>query len=446
MNERSTRRLAGAVVALGLAAPALGGEAPAEAPPLTLRRAMEMAVGESPEVLAASASQTEADAARRLASSTPRPELSVSTGPGYAGGVPGPLLGGLPAIARADLRASLFDPARRAAEEEARARLARAGGAVASTRVGVARAAGELFSRCLLDAGLAEAASARVSARERARVRTEALVREGRVTELDVGRARLAEAEARQALAEAQASRELDEASLRGRLGWPAERPLLLDAASLGELPEEPRGDPLAVAHAADPEVHGLADAASGLEKAARWQSRRFVPVIEAAAQYARLYRTSDWDLYYPTFQPDNWAVAASISVPLWTAGRVAAQEASTRASLDRVNAERRARERDLEDALKRAGEAVNRTSARRELAGQREALAAEALHVARALAAEGRIDPVEVAEREAELAEAGQGRASADHEWRIARLERLALLGGLPGQERASASGAGSP
>src|SRR5512143_2257472 len=223
MNERSNRRLAGVMVALGLAAPALGGDvAPPEAPPLTLQRAMEMAVGQSPEVLAASASQAEADAARRLASATPRPELSVSTGPGYAGGVPGPLLGGLPAIARADLRASLFDPGRRADEERARARLARAGGAAASVRVAAARAAGELFSRCVLDASLAEAAAARASALERARARTEALAQEGRVTPVDVERARLAEAEARQDLAEARASRELDEADLRVRVGWPA--------------------------------------------------------------------------------------------------------------------------------------------------------------------------------------------------------------------------------
>ena len=93
MNERSTRRLAGVMVALGLAAPALGGDvAPPEAPPLTLQRVMELAVGQSPEVLAASSGQTEADAARRLAAATLRPELSFSTGPGYAGGVPGPMV------------------------------------------------------------------------------------------------------------------------------------------------------------------------------------------------------------------------------------------------------------------------------------------------------------------------------------------------------------------
>ncbi len=442
MNERSTRRLAGAVVALGLAAPALGGDLVAQEAPLTLRRAMELAAGQAPEVLAASASQAEAAAARRLASATPRPELSIATGPGYAGGVPSPLLGGLPSIARAELRASLFDPERRADEEQARARLARAGGAVGSARVAAARTAGELFSRCVLDATLAEGAAARVSALERARVRTEALAEAGRLTGVDVERARLAEAEARQDLAEARANRELDEAALRVRVGWPADAPLELDTASLGELPEEPGGDSVAAARAADPEVRGLAGAASGLEKAARWQGRRFVPVVEAAAQYARLYKTADWDLYYPTFQADNWAVGASISIPLWTAGRSAVQEAGTRASLARVTAERRARERDLEDATRRAAEAVSRTAARRELAGRRESLAADALRLSRALEAEGRIDAVDVAAREAELAAASQARAKADHEWRLARFERLALLGALPGVEAAPRSG----
>jgi outer membrane protein TolC len=164
--------------------------------------------------------------------------------------------------------------------------------------------------------------------------------------------------------------------------------------------------------------------------------------VVEATAQYARLYKTADWDLYYTTFEPNTWAVAASLSFPLWTGGRMAKEEARARASLDRVSAARRARERDLELALRRADEAVDRTGAHRDLAGQREAMAGEALRVARALEAEGRVDVTEVAEREAALAEAGAESARADHEWRVARLDRLTLLGDLPLAPAAPSSG----
>jgi outer membrane protein TolC len=441
MNEHSPHRalcsVAGAFLALaGFASGGDGGETrPAEGePPLTLRRAMELAVARAPQVLAAAAGETEAAAATRVASASPRPELWAATSPGWAGGVPVPVLGQLPAIARVDLRATLFDPSRRADEEVARARWADAGGTAASARLRAARAAAELFSRCLLDDRVIDAAEAQTAARRRASERTEALGREGRLTDLDIGRARLAEAEAREAVAEARSRRELDDLELRGLLGWPAGPPLRLEAASIADLPsDEDGGDRLARARAADPELGGLARADTSLETAVKLRARALSPVIEAAAQYARLYKTADWDAYYPTFQPDSWAVAASVSLPLWTGGRVAAEEARARASLDRVRANRRARERDLELALRRTDEALGRTSARRDLARQRESLAGEALRVGRALAAEGRVDAVEVAEREAAVAEASQDSARADHEWLLARLDRLALLGALP-------------
>jgi len=441
MNEHSPLRalcsVAGALLlALALAASAAEADrAQAEnEPPLTLVGTMQLAVARAPEVLAAAAGETEAAAATRVASASPRPEVWAATDPGYAGGVPAPVLGGLPAIARVEVRTTLFDRSRRADEEVARARWADAGGAAASARLRAARAAGELFSRCLLDERLVAAAEARAAALARALEATRALAREGRLTDLDVGRARVAEAEARQAVAEARSRRELDDLELRGLLSWPSGPPLRLDAASIADLPPgEGGGDPLARALAADPELRGLARADTSLERAAHLRGQALSPVVEAAAQYARLYKTADWDSYYPTFQPNNWAVVASVSVPLWTGGRLAAEEARGRASLDRVRANRRARERDLELALRRVDEALELTGARRGLAREREALAGEALRVARALAAEGRVDAVEVAKREAALAEAGLDTARADHECLLARLDRLALLGALP-------------
>jgi outer membrane protein len=434
MNECSTGW--GAALVLGLATAALGGEPPREEPALTLREAIARAAVHSPEVEAASAGETEAEASR-VASSTTRPELRASTSPGYATGVPAPVLGGLPAIARVDLHATLFDPARLAVEEQARAELARAGGTLAATRVEAARFAAELFSRCLLDASLVEAAGAKTAALERARARSEALEQLGRATRLDVGRARLAEAEARQAEAEARTARKLDEAALRTRLGWPPGMPLRLDAASVAVLAADPPGaDALAMARAADPELRALTKVAARLATAARWKGRSYLPVIQAGAEYARLYKTADWDLYYPAFQPDSWSVAAQISVPLWTGGRAAAETAELRARLAQVEAQRRGRERDLDEALASAGAAVERGRAGRELAGQREELAEESLRVTQALLAEGRVDPVDVAAAEAQLAEARRATASAEHAWRLARLARLVLLGAIPGLE----------
>ncbi|HXK08675.1 MAG TPA: TolC family protein [Vicinamibacteria bacterium] len=445
MNEhppkRAFRPLAGALLLGAFTSAAAGEEKGAPpGPPLTLRRTVELALANAPEVAAAAAGEAEAAAATRAAAVSPRPEVWASTSPGYAAGVPAPVMGQLPAIARVEVRASLFDPARRADEEQARARWAGASGSAAAARVRAARAAAETFSRCLLGEALVASAEARAAAFGTVREAAEAQAREGRLTELDAARARLAEAEARQAAAEARSGRELDFLALRRLTGWPDAEPLRLDPASADDLPDardEP--DPLDRARAADPELSALGRAATSMERSARLRGQVLSPVVEATAQYARLYKTADWDAYYPTFQPDSWAVAASVSIPLWRSDRAAAEEARARAGLDRVRADRRLREREVELGLRGADAALRRDEARLDLARQRESLAQESLRAARALAAEGRVDGVRVAEQEAALAESLQETARAEHDRRLARLERLALLGALPGMTAAA-------
>jgi outer membrane protein TolC len=396
---------------------------------------MERAVTGAPEVQAAAAGEAEAAAATRLAGGPFRPELWTSTNPGYAAGLPAPVFGQLPSIFGVELRTSLYDPSRRADVFAAQAHWAEAKGSTAAVRAQTARTAAELFGRCVLDQRLTAAAEARALSLGRARQRIEAAQREGRVTELEVERARLREAEAKQAATEVQADRELDETTLRRLIAWPAGQPLLLAPEPLADLPQPGAEDDVAQALASDPELRALDQSAAALERLAHLRGRTIAPVVQAAAQYSRLYKTANWDEFYRTFNPDNWAVGASISLPLWTSGRLSTEEARARASLDRVVAQRRARERDVELEVHRAQGSIARGEARVGLGRRAEAVAREALRVAQALAAEGRVDASEVSAREAELAEAGQEAARAEYDVLRARLQLLSMRGELPGQ-----------
>jgi outer membrane protein TolC len=429
MNERRTRAplalLAGAGALLMLAPPA-------RAEDLSLQDAIDRALVRAPELRAASAARTEAEAAARAAGSARNPELWVRTGPGYASGLPAPVLGELPAAFGVQLRANLFDADTRAGEARARADAASARGGVTGARVAVARATAEAFGRCVRDeAGLA-AASGRLEEGARAREQVEARRREGRATELEVERTALDEARARENVADWRSRQELDRLTLAGLVGMRAEDLPPLSAESVNALGEPPAADDLERAQAFDPELAALADSVLQLDRAASVRKGWFQPVIQAEAQYSRLYKTADWDAYYSTFQPDNWSVGASIAVPLYSGGRLSAEAARARAAADEASAKRQVRERELVLAVARARAELERARARAGLAERAEAVARRAVGDGEALAAEGRLEPTERTRRRLELLDAEEETAQARYQLLQTKITLLALRGEL--------------
>jgi outer membrane protein, multidrug efflux system len=429
MNEGSTmagRPLLAGAAALLFLAPAT------QAADLKLQDAIERALAQAPELRAAAAARSEAEASVRAAGSARKPELWVRTGPGYASGLPAPVLGELPAAFGVQLRAGLFDSDTRAGEARARAEAAAARGGVAGARVAVARATAEAFGRCLRDAAGLAAATDRAEERARAREQAEARLREGRATGLEVERAGLDEARAREDVADWRSRQELDRLTLAGLVGTKPEDLAPLSAESVAALGEPAPGDDLDRARVFDPELLALADSALHLDRAASVRRGWFQPVIQAEAQYSRLYRTADWDAYYSTFQPDNWSVGASIAVPLYSGGRLHAQAARARAAADEASAKREVRERELVLMVARARAELERARARADLAERAEALARRAMGEAEALADEGRLEPAERTRRRIELLEAEEETARARYQLLQTKIALLALRGDL--------------
>jgi outer membrane protein TolC len=162
-----------------------------------------------------------------------------------------------------------------------------------------------------------ESARRRVEVAEASARRAEALRGEGRRTVLDVERAQLTAARARQKLLNAQSDRDLDELELRRLIGWPPTAPVVLAADPESAIPELRAAENLAAARDADPVLRSLGREVELLGQSARLESHRWAPVIEASAQYQRLAKFNNYDKYYLSYTPDSVAVGVSIALPL---------------------------------------------------------------------------------------------------------------------------------
>lgn len=434
MNDRISRGLLSCLVLL-LLLPAPGALARSEGPPgalepLTLRRAVELALAKSPELAAARAGVDEASASAGLAEAGFRPEAFASTTPGYSTGLPVAVAGQVPAIFGVSVRTSLYDPARREGALAARAVVAGRHADLSRAVAATIRAVVAAYGRNTAGAALYEAARGGLEAREAIFRRDFALRAEGRLTDLDVQNAGLEVARAKQKLLDRSLSRDFDALELRRLLDWPAGAELVLADDPVEALPRPPDSGNLEAARASDPEIRALGKEIESLARAAELAERSFRPVISAEAQYLRLASYNHFDQYFVRFKPDDFAAAVTISVPLWTSGRTAQAAAAARARLARAEALRKARERDVELAVTLAE--ADRTRADGEIAVARSAEAAtrESVRIARELASEGRGGSDDVERAQIALGAAREQLGNAGQALLAARLRLLELRG----------------
>jgi len=407
--------------------------------PLTLKRAAELAVAHAPEAASARAAAAEAAARGRAAAAGFAPEAFATTTPGYSSGLPVAVAGRVPAVFGVELHQTLYDPARRAQTLEAQAGAEVLAGISALASFSTARALVLSYARNWEDRRRIENARRDLEAREAILRHVTALAREGRKTDLEVEQAGLEVARAKQALADRQAEQDLDRTELAWLIGSPRSEKLEIAEDPLAALAEPARGDNLAAARAADPQLAALDRQADVLERAAHLQKHAWLPVVQAEGQYLRLSNYNNFDQYFVKFKSNDWAVGVSVAVPLWTGGRLAHGQAAADARLEKARADRRARERDLELSVRRAEADLAHAQGEFRLATRAQAFARDALRVAQALAGEGRgeADAVERGEIAAAKAEDDLGQASQG--LTAARAKLLELRGELPGALLAS-------
>src|SRR5262249_22011170 len=223
MNDRLVSLLLAAAVS---AAPMLAGPPPppVETRPLTVREALRPALARAPETAAAETAASGAAAAAAESHSVRNPQLYLNTTPGYSVGLPLAVAGQVPSAVGASARLTVYDADRRSEELEARARAAVSGAELSEVRADVARRTVSAFARLYADTAREAGARQRLEARETMARQQRALLREGRVTQLDADRAALDEARARQKLDAVLSDLDLDRHEL-GRPGGPPPPP-----------------------------------------------------------------------------------------------------------------------------------------------------------------------------------------------------------------------------
>jgi outer membrane protein TolC len=392
MNESSVlSRIAFGALALaaGLSAAAARAQTanPSETPPLTLKHAAELALEHAPQLAATRAARDEGAYSARIAADALHPSVWVSTTPGYSTGLPVVVAGSVPAYGAVEVRQTIWDPWKKNDELQAEAREAQLEGALVSGCSETVRSTVDAYARAWTDERRADAARKALAAAEASLERTTALFDAGRVTEIEVERAKLQAAREKQKLLNAESDRDLDGLELKRLIGWPASAPLRLTSDTESALPAAGT-DNLEAARSADPQLKSLGRQVEILGKSASLSSKRW-PVIEASVQYQRL--PSYYSKYYNSFNENDLSFGISFAIPVWAGGRIDDTEARAKASVMRAEAERDARESDLEVTVRRAEAAVARADAEHSLSRRAQGIADQDLAAAEVLAREGR-------------------------------------------------------
>jgi outer membrane protein TolC len=393
MNESPvlSRIAFGAILAaagLSAAAARAQTENPSEPPPLTMKRAAELALEHAPQLAATRAARDEGSYSARIAADALHPSVWVSTTPGYSTGLPVVVAGSVPAYGALEVRQTIYDPAKKNDALQAEAREAELEGALVSGCAETVRSAVSAYARAWTDERRADAARKGLAAAEASLERTSALFDAGRVTEIEVERAKLQAAREKQKLLNAESDRDLDGLELKRLIGWPASAPLRLTSDTESALLPTVSTDNLEAARSADPQLKSLGRQVEILGKSASLSAKRW-PTVEASVQYQRL--PSYYSKYYNSFNENDFSFGISIAIPVWAGGRIDDTEARARASVLRAEAERDSRESDLEIAVRRAEAAVARADAEHSLSRRAQGIADQDLSAAEVLAREGR-------------------------------------------------------
>jgi outer membrane protein TolC len=419
------------LLASGLSAAAARAQTanPAEPPPLTLRHAAELALEHAPQLAATRAARDEGTYSARIAADALHPSVWVSTTPGYSTGLPVVVAGSVPAYGAIEVRQTIYDPWKKNDALQAEAREAALEGALVSGCSETVRAAVSAYARAWTDERRADAARKGFAAAEASVERMVSLFDAGRTTEIEVERARLQAAREKQKLLNAESDRDLDGLELKRLIGWPASAPLRLTSDTESALLPADSTDNLDVAMSADPQLKSLGRQVDLLGKSASLSSKRW-PVIEASVQYHRL--PSYYAKYYNSFNENDFSVGITFAIPIWAGGRIDDTEARAKASVMRAEAERDARESDLEVAVRRAEASVARVDAEHSLSRRAQGIAEQDLAAAEVLAREGRGEAGLLDDKRMQVADADEDATKTALAALEERVKLLALRGEL--------------
>jgi outer membrane protein TolC len=291
---------------------------PAHAEPLTLKRAVELALTHSPLAGEASADEQRAFASMQEARNQYIPQLTTGSGLGDSWGYPLSLEGSAPSLFNVSAQSTMFNPALREFVRAARSEYAATGEASKDRRNQIIQDTVVSYLELVKWEQLMDHLGQQHDDALQMQQVVERRIQEGVDNEQTRTQARLATARAYLRMTQAQGAVEVLRSTLSQLTGLQAAA-IQTDAGSVPALPEVAAADDFtAKATEASPAVAYAQDHAIAQGFRARGEHRALWPSVDFASQYAVLAKFNNWTQFFPTkaFERNNETIGVVIRFP----------------------------------------------------------------------------------------------------------------------------------
>jgi outer membrane protein len=376
---------------------------------LTMRQAVEMALKQSPDIMLARLDEQKAVQGVRVARDPFTPKITVGSGLAYSSGFPMSIEGSAPSVVQAYAKQFIFNRQQSyllaQAKEEARG----AGIATGARQDDVAMRTASLYLDAERAARVSEMARKQADSLDKVAQSVKSQLDEGRALPIDVKKAALNLARARQLMMALEADQEFAETSLATVLGFSADdraRPIPEDRKP----PEMPDTEAAATESAVQfsKELRRLESqiVAKGLE--IRGDRAARLPRVDLVAQYGLFAKFNHYEDYFRTFQRNNGQLGLSFQLPLLPGPGIGALTAQRNAEVAHLRLQMNNTRNSIIMTTRQAWREIGTAEASREVARLDLEVAREQVSIDLALMQEGR----------ASLSQVEESRAAEDSKW----------------------------
>jgi outer membrane protein len=399
----------------------------AETYTLTLKQVLARAVAQNPDVALARLEEQKAVLGTKIARDPFSPKLTAGSGLAYSNGFPLSINGAVPSVFQAQATQDLFNRQQSYAVAEARENARGAGFATASKRDEIAYRAAALYIDADRAARLSQAASTQMASFAKVVKTVSERVEEGRELPIELKRANLELAKAKQRAAAMADDAEYGQRSLAVLLGYGPED-LVKATDEERVLPKVPDNEQAAIETALEGshELKRLQSAmlAKGLEVKSANSAR--LPRLDLLAGYAVLAKYNNYDKFFKAFQRSNAQLGVSFQVPILVGTAFKATVAQAEADNAKLRIEMEGTRNRISLQVRQCYQDIRKADEAREVAQADLELARESLTVLLAQMSEGRVALKQV--EEARVMESEKWAAFYDAQF-VSEKARLNLL-----------------
>jgi outer membrane protein len=398
---------------------------------LTLKRAVELALRNSPDLAAARLQQDAAEKSALLANAEFRPNLYAGSGAAYTNGIPETPGGHAPALFNLSYTQKLFDSPLKGQVQELRER---AGAQTLRTDqvrdAVIVQTASEYLELGKVRHSLALLRAGEKSAQRILEV-TQERFSEGLELPMEGTRAQLEVAKLARRVVDLEGREEVLVTSLRNQTALPSDQVLEVGEDDLPTEAKQADADLTALALANNPGLKEAESERRARELRLKGESGGRWPTLEMVGTYSVLGRFNNYDEFFKKFQRNNVNVGVQIEIPLFSS-RTSAAIALARTNLKAAEVHLESKRTELSAEVKRQRHRTRELEAAREVARLELQLAQQQLGVLQTQFQEGRTNLREVEKARLEENDRWIDFLDADFAQQQAQLELLRTTGQL--------------